>query len=79
MRQDRSSWSNSPNLLNWTVTPAGPVLSHQGTGSFAFDQVADPSPLIADGTAFLAYDGDDNRQGAKVHAGIGMGMAVVQK
>jgi hypothetical protein len=27
-------------LLNWTITPAGPVLSHRGTGSgFAYDQV----------------------------------------
>jgi len=31
--------ATSPDLLFWNVTPARPVLQHQGGGSFAFDQV----------------------------------------
>ena len=66
--------ATSSNLILWNVTPARPVLSHRGTGSgFAFDQVADPSPLTAEDTAYLAFDGDDNRPGASTHAAIGMG------
>jgi mannan endo-1,4-beta-mannosidase len=70
--------ASSIDLLNWTVNPTGPVLQHQGTGSFAFDQVADPSPLAVGDKAFMAYDGDNNQRGADVHAAIGLavGMAV---
>jgi hypothetical protein len=61
--------ATSSDLINWTVTPAGPVLSHRGTGSgFAYDQVADPSPLTAGDTAYIAFDGDDNRAGEYVPA-----------
>jgi hypothetical protein len=68
--------ATSPDLLNWTVTPNKPVISHRGTGAgFAYDQVADPSPLVAGANAFIAYDGDDNRAGATAHAAIGMGVA----
>ena len=60
------------------MSPATPVLSHRGTGAgFAFDQVADPSPLVAGQYAFVAYDGDDNRPGAKTHAAIGMGVVAM--
>ncbi len=66
--------ATSTDLINWTVTPATPVLSHRGTGDgFAYDQVADPSPLVADDTAYIVFDGDDNRPGAITHAAIGMG------
>ena len=68
--------ATSSDLINWTVTPATPVLSHRGTGTgFAYDQVADPSPLTVGNTAYMAYDGDDNRAGATQHAAIGMGIA----
>ena len=53
-----------------------PVLQHVGTGKgFAYDQVADPSPLTVGKTALLAYDGDDNRAGASTHAAIGLAIA----
>ena len=68
--------ATSRNLINWTVTPSKPVISHRGTGSgFAYDQVADPSPLTVGKTAYIAFDGDDNRAGATTHAAIGMGFA----
>jgi hypothetical protein len=66
--------ATSPDLLDWTVTPK-PVLQHQGSGSFAFDQVADPSPLTVGEGAYMAYDGDNNQQGVNVHAAIGMAVA----
>lgn len=66
--------ATSTDLINWTVTPATPVLSHRGTGDgFAYDQVADPSPLVAGDSAYIVFDGDDNRPGATTHAAIGMG------
>ena len=67
--------ATSPDLLNWTVTPVGPVLSHQGGGSFAYDQVADPSPLTVGDTAFIAFDGDNNGCHDCSHAAIGLGTA----
>ena len=49
-----------------------------GTGAgFAYDQVADPSPLVVGDTAYIAFDGDDNRAGATTHAAIGMGFATL--
>ena len=70
--------ATSADLMNWTVSPSTPVLSHRGTGAgFAYDQVADPSPLVAGHNAFIAFDGDDNRPGAKTHAAIGMGIATL--
>jgi len=67
--------ATSPDLVNWTVVPSGPVLSHQGTGSFAFDQVADPSPLTVGRTAYMAYDGDNNGCRNCSHAAIGFAVA----
>lgn len=64
--------ATSPDLMNWTVAPAGPVVTHQGGGSFAFDQVADPSPLTVGLRAYLAYDGDNNGCHGCSHAAIGM-------
>ena len=67
--------ASSTDLITWTVLPSTPVISHRGTGAgFAYDQVADPSPLVADGYAYIAFDGDDNRAGAVTHAAIGMGV-----
>eukprot|EP01052_Picozoa_sp_SAG31_P020838 SAG31_NODE_1584_length_7827_cov_2.129788_6_plen_68_part_00 len=60
------------------MEPAEPVLTHRGTGvGFAYDQVADPSPLAVGNQAYIAFDGDDNRPGATTHAAIGMGAAPV--
>ena len=48
--------ATSSDLIDWTVTPEMPVLSHRGTGAgFAFDQVADPSPLTVGNMAYIAY------------------------
>lgn len=69
--------ASSADLLNWDVSPSTPVLTHQGGGSFAFDQVADPSPLTVDAAALLFYDGDNNRPGVSSHAAIGLGVAAV--
>ena len=33
--------------------------------------------LTVGNTAYMAYDGDDNRAGAKTHAAIGMGFAAL--
>ena len=65
--------ATSRDLVRWNVS--GPVVRHRGSGSFAFDQVADPSPLVSSGVAYLAFDGDDNRAGAKTHAAIGLASA----
>jgi len=47
--------ATSSDLINWSVTPNTPVLSHRGTGAgFAFDQVADPSPLTVGNLAYIA-------------------------
>ena len=67
--------ATSPDLLDWTVSPSIPVVTHQGSGSFAFDQVADPSPLTVGESAFLFYDGDNNGAGVKTHAAIGLAVA----
>eukprot|EP00035_Acanthoeca_spectabilis_P026642 m.463583 g.463583 ORF g.463583 m.463583 type:complete len:384 (+) comp23094_c0_seq1:13-1164(+) len=69
--------ASSANLLNWTVSPATPVITHQGGGSFAFDQVADPSPLTVGATAYIAYDGDNNGCKECSHASIGLATAPV--
>ena len=67
--------ATSADLLDWEVAPAGPVLTHQGGGSFAFDQVADPSPLtVPGGAALLCYDGDNNGA-TTAHAAIGCAVA----
>ena len=68
--------ATSPDLLAWNVTPATAVVKHQGSGSFAYDQVADPSPLTVGSTAYLAYDGDNNGAVA-MHEAIGMAVARV--
>ena len=60
---------------DWTVTPSTPVLSHVGNGSFAYDQVADPSPLTVGTVAYLAYDGDNNGCTDCSHAAIGLATA----
>ena len=67
--------ASSIDLLNWTVAPSTPVLSHVGKGSFAFDQVADPSPLCVGTQAFMAYDGDNNGCRDCSHAAIGLATA----
>ena len=67
--------ATSPDLLDWTVTPATPVLSHVGKGSFSFDQVADPSPLTVGNVAYMAYDGDNNGCSHCSHAAIGLATA----
>ena len=69
--------ASSKDLIDWTVAPAGPVLSHQDEkAKFAYDQVADPSAVTA-GCKAYAYDGDDNACArCTVHAGIGIGIAV---
>jgi hypothetical protein len=69
--------ASSPDLLDWAVSPAPPVVRHVGgnTSGFGYDQVADPSPLTVGGRAFLFYDGDDNRAGATTHAAIGLAVA----
>ena len=67
--------ATSNDLLNWTVTPDQPVLKHQGAGSFAYDQVADPSPLTVGNTAYMAYDGDNNGCKSCAHAAIGLATA----
>ena len=57
----------------WEVSPAGPVLHHEGSG-FEYDQVADPSPTVRTGKgAMLFYDGDDNVKG---QCSIGAAVAV---
>mmetsp|Transcript_106916 Transcript_106916/g.212319 ORF Transcript_106916/g.212319 Transcript_106916/m.212319 type:complete len:323 (+) Transcript_106916:29-997(+) len=63
--------ATSIDLINWKVSPNGPVLHHLGTG-FAFDQVADPSPVVHGSKAFLYYDGDNN---AAATAAIGVATA----
>jgi len=52
--------ATSSDRINWTVSPAGPVLEHLGTGTFEFDQVADACPVVVGSRAFLYYDGVDN-------------------
>ena len=70
--------ATSTDLIHWDVSPSTSVISHRGTGKgFAYDQVADPSPLTIGNMAYMAYDGDDNRAGAKTHAAIGMGFATL--
>ena len=72
--------ATSTDLVTWSVSPGTPVISHRGTGAgFAYDQVADPSPLVAGDTAYIAYDGDDNRAGATTHAAIGMGFVKLKQ
>eukprot|EP00040_Diaphanoeca_grandis_P008818 m.46529 g.46529 ORF g.46529 m.46529 type:complete len:347 (-) comp20271_c0_seq1:437-1477(-) len=69
--------ATSADLMNWTVAPAGPVVSHVGKGSFAFDQTADPSPATVGCQAFLAYDGDNNGCRGCSHAAIGLAIATI--
>ena len=64
-------YATSPDLLDWT-TGSKPVISHQGAGTFAYDQTADPSPGTFGTTAFMAYDGDNNVAGS---AAIGFAVA----
>jgi hypothetical protein len=56
--------ASSTDLRSWTVSPAGPVLLHQGPGTFEYDQVADPSPVVHGDKVMLFYDGDNNKVGS---------------
>lgn len=69
--------ATSPDLINWDVSPATPVISHVGKGSFAFDQTADPSPATAGCKAYMAYDGDNNGCHGCSHAAIGLAVATI--
>ena len=52
--------ATSSDLLNWTITPKTPVLTHAGSG-WEWDQVAGPVPIVVGaGPAMLFYDGDNN-------------------
>jgi sucrose-6-phosphate hydrolase SacC (GH32 family) len=52
--------ATSSDLITWTIGNGGsPVLTHTGAG-FEIDQVADPSVVVVNGTAYLYYTGVDN-------------------
>lgn len=62
--------ATSDDLIQWTISPASsPILRHVGSG-FAYDQVADPSPVVVGDRAFLFFDGDNN-----VNATASIGLA----
>jgi len=51
--------ATSPDFITWTQTTPNPILSYGGA-AFEVDQVADPSIITRDGTAYLFYNGAHN-------------------
>lgn len=51
--------ATSTDLINWTISPGTPILTHTGSGDEA-EQIADPSIVVVGSTAYMFYAGVDN-------------------
>lgn len=64
--------ATSPDLITWTISPAGAILSPLGSG-FEIDQVAGPNVIVVGAKGYLFYDGDDNSGAGSASIGAAVG------